>query len=201
MNSIRWQQCQQEEALIDHQGRTEVHWHFSERLIRSQGRDKNQENVPSSDTKWVYWQVAVIQQEGERFKHPAGGTLKCHSHSQSWFLGQGSGSVQLGVTLVVSGDNKWRWSFYQEQTDSRFKHKSKCQPLFCSDGRLNPSHWQYGPLAWGFTLVDGMKQRGKDRGNWSCEDRECKRLTEKERRPEQGENLCWSTAHSGTERG
>lgn len=63
------------------------------------------ENVPTLND---YWQVAVVQREAERFKHTAGGTLQCHSHSQSDFWVPVQESIQLGITYEVSGDNKWR---------------------------------------------------------------------------------------------
>lgn len=63
------------------------------------------ENVPCSSTKWSYWQAAVIQQEGEQFKHVAGGARLCHTHSQSDLRDPVQDRVQLGVTYEVSGDN------------------------------------------------------------------------------------------------
>ena len=64
------------------------------------------ETAPSSNTKWVYWQLAVVQQEVEHFKHTAAGTLQSHSPSQSDFWVPVQESIQLGITYEVSADNK-----------------------------------------------------------------------------------------------
>lgn len=109
--------------------------------------------------KYVQWQVAVVQQKARRFR-----LLERHcSVKVIHNLISGSRvqeSIQLGITYEVSGDNKWCWGFYHKQTDSAWV---QMQTLCCSEGRLNPSHWQCRLLAWGFPCTCGWHERERER--------------------------------------
>lgn len=99
-------------------------------------REATQKRSPLQTHNNGYWQVAVVQQEGEQYKHTAWGSLLCHSHSLSDFWVLVQESIQLGITYEVSGDNKWGGGFYQEQADSRLKQKFKCKPF-----SAQKEHW------------------------------------------------------------
>lgn len=156
---------------MDHQRRTEV----------QSGTAKDlgvlTEIAPpfSSNTKRVYWQVAVIQQEAEWFKHTAGGTLQCHSHSLSDFgvLVQGgktSNWESLMKCLVITSGSEasirnrqiHAWSPSPNANPFLLRGTTESKPLAVQTTGFRVS----------IGFVDGIEQKGKRkrksfrRGQW-----------------------------------